>query len=218
MEAAALVARWEAFLAKIEATLQETLEDAEPALQELALAKDGGVVPFLNGTAAVKRQVQNLTGRIHETWHDQVRPKLRAADPEKVHWDELAESRKGSTLSDASSTLVTRWETVLCGRVAERLHARTMGGARTSFRCTLCSADVEVTENLFRAHYVACPFCGGRNTYEPSSALRETLHFTADHLARFRTLDLHDALEAAHDRCSAERIGTPSGVSTRQSP
>ncbi|QDV09048.1 hypothetical protein Poly30_46050 [Planctomycetes bacterium Poly30] len=208
-ETAALLARWDAFLGKIEGTMHETLEDAGPALFELALAEDGGVVPFLNGTAAVKRQVQDLIGRIHTTWHDQVRPKLRAADPEEKHWDELAESIKGSNQSDGASPVIFRWETVLCGQVAERLHERTLGEARTSFRCTLCSADIEVTENLFRAHYVACPYCSGRNTYEPSTALRETLHFTANHLARYRALDLHDELEAQHERCGRARVPVP---------
>lgn len=208
-ETHALVARWDTFLAKIERTLHETLADAEPALLELILADDGGVVPFLNSTAAVKSQLQNLTHRIHETWHNQVRPKLRAADPDEEHWDELAESIKGSDLNDGSSTVIQRWETVLCGRAAERLHERTMGDARVAFRCTLCSADIEVTDQLYRAHYIACPYCSGRNTYEPSSSLRETLHFTASHLARYRALDLHDVLEAAHERCSQERSPVP---------
>ncbi len=206
---APLIARWDTFLAKIEATFVETMEDAEPALLEVMVDEDGGVVPFLQSVSAVKSQIQGLLGKVHVTWTEKVRPLLLEADPEETTWDELKESIKGSDLTDGAGTRIQRWETVLCGRAAEELHKRTLERARTSFRCTLCSADIEVTENLFRSHYIACPYCSGRNTYEPSSELREPLHFTADHLARYRALELHDELEAAHERCRLIRGPVP---------
>ena len=208
-QTAPLIARWDAFLGKLDDTMRGTLADAEPALLEVVVAPDGGVVPFLQSIAAIKTQVHKMMGRVDPTWREKVRPLLQEADPEEESWDELHESCKGSDLSDQSSETLERWETVVGGKAAELVYAQMIERTRTTFRCTLCSADMEITENLYSAHYETCPFCSGQNTYEPSSELRSVHHFTADHLARYRALDAHDALRAAHDRCSQER--SPAG-------
>ncbi len=204
-QTAPLIARWDTFLSKLEGTMQGTLVDAEPALLELVVDPDGGVVPFLQSVSALRTQVLQMMNRVDPTWREKVRPLLQEADPDQESWDELDESRKGSDLSDRSSEVFERWETVVAGKAAELVYAKMIEGARTTFRCTLCSADMEITENLFRAHYETCPYCSGQNTYEPSTELRSVHHFTADHLARYRALDAHDALMAQHARCSAER-------------
>ena len=200
-----LIARWDTFLSKLDGTMQGTLADAEPALLELVIDPDGGVVPFLQSVSAIRSQLLQMMHRVDPTWREKVRPLLREADPNQESWDELHESRKGSDLADRSSEVFERWETVVSGKAAGRVYAKMIEGARTTFRCTLCSADMEITENLYRAHYETCPYCSGQNTYEPSTELREVHYFTADHLARYRALDAHDALMAQHRLCSAER-------------
>lgn len=204
-QTAPLIARWDTFLGKLDATMRDTLAEAEPALLELIVDPEGGIEPFLQSMSSLRTQVLNMMNRIDPTWREKVRPLLQEADPDQESWDELAESRKGSDLSDRSSEVHERWATVVNGKGAELIYEKMIRGARTTFRCTLCSADMEITENLFRSHYETCPYCSGQNTYEPSTELRSVHYFTADHLARYRALDAHDALMAEHERCNEER-------------
>ena len=204
-QTAPLIARWDTFLGKLNGTMRDTLADAEPALLELIVDPDGGIEPFLQSMSSLRTQVINMMHRIDPTWREKVRPLLQVADPDEESWDELAERCKGSELSDSSSEVYERWATLVNGRGAELVYEKMIKGARTAFRCTLCSADMEVTENLYRAHYETCPYCSGQNTYEPSTELRSVHYFTADHLARYRALDAHDALMVEHERCSKVR-------------
>lgn len=213
-EAEALRERWHVFLGKIEERYGEVAQEARETLPGLCMpAAEGGVQPYRLATQALRSQLFALAEKVDATWRGRVEPAATALDPD-LEW-RMEEELRGEAVKRRIFEGQERLAFELDGMAAERVLGFADVAAARERRCAECSATLEGVGLFTRATYVACPFCAYTNTYEPPTDVRELGWFAVDALARARTLDSWDALQAEFEAFNAHRSPAPPGAAAR---
>jgi hypothetical protein len=201
-----LQSRWDTFLARIEQRFHETLAEAAPAC--LAMLRDGNyeITPMLVGWQAIKSQCMDLITQIGDTWTKKVSPAMEAQGYSGPGYDWSTEAAKCSNLEAKLLHEIEIADTTLMGQCAQAYYDHVLANLREEFRCSQCGAPVVVESNIYRSHYLPCPFCATVNTYNPSTKVRGVEWFVVDHLASYRCLPLYQAMMDAANARSRARV------------
>ena len=160
-----LFARWQAFLEKLAARLDETLAEAAAGLAQLVAAYPTDTLPLGNALSGIGHRVDELRDKIEKTWDQDVEDKFRDLDDDRF-WD-----RGLDTKADAIRDLDEKWE-ALRVRVYGDLYRQAWHIAQKEMAqpagCTHCGAELE--KPLREPRSVACPYCRAVNQLFPGPA------------------------------------------------
>jgi len=76
------------------------------------------------------------------------------------------------------------------------------------FKCTQCSAKIEVNKGIFHAHYVTCDYCNTVNTFTPSDKIL-AIRWVVDNIAKYKVIDRWDAMQKARENYHKLRSWSP---------
>ena len=186
-----LLARWDTFLAKIQARFAEAKREAIDAVLGQLVDTDYDVAAVLTTTVAVEAQFRDLAQKIDATW-DRIGPRVEALGGFDVY---LEATEKGRTLGTRLRRQTRHLRAEIDGRVAEAYwaHARPLMDA--PFACSQCGGRLEPQRDTFGSHYVTCPYCQTVNTYLPHSKVSKLAWYGADMMAAWRVLPERAQLE-----------------------
>lgn len=191
----ALVAKWDGFLAKIEARFDESLVHAEDAvLGNLALS-DFDMQPTMQAWSGMNAQIRLLSEKIGKTFKKKVQPQMLDY---VERWDIIDQEQKGVNLSYSLHKRLRRFDIVIEGKVARMFYDHAVQFLNEDFQCTQCGGALQINKDLFRAHYVSCDYCNTVNTFMPNDKIAE-LESCADGIAKHFAIEEWDEKEAAFD-------------------
>lgn len=197
--------KWDHFLEKIEIRFNESLQHAEEALMENLDETDYDLGPTLRSWDAMKSQMMALSEKVDNTFDEKVEPQMLKY--KKSH-QLIKQIEKGRKLTDSIYNRLERYEIVIEGKICKLFYNHAIQFLNEDFKCTQCSANLEIQKDIFRIHYVSCEYCNTVNTFTPSTKIA-TLGGTIDVLAKYESLAEWDIMEQAiHDfheiRCPGE--------------
>lgn len=200
-ELAALLARWDAFLAKIEARYEESRGQAIQAVLEQLRASDYDIASVLTTTVAVEAQFRGLPEKIDATW-DRIGARVEALGGFQTSLDA---GRKGDQLSMRLRTDTRALRSEIDGRVAEAFWAHAMPLFDEPFHCSQCGGRLQPRRDTFASHYVTCPYCQTVNTFLPHAKISQLAWYGADMVARWRVLPERAPIQKLEEEFSALR-------------
>jgi hypothetical protein len=160
-----LIARWDAFLQKMETRFEESLEQGQQAVLDSLDDNDFDYFTSVRTLMAIRSRIDaSLIRKIDDTWQQQVEPLMRA---DGHYWAE--ESHKGYHTSDTMHERMSLWQYITEGRLAEKYYGHAIGLINRNFFCTQCNAPLQVKHDFFMAQYVPCSYCNTVNTFEPET-------------------------------------------------
>jgi len=172
------VARWTAFLEKIETRHAELLAAAEASLPDLVPQSDFELLPFSNALTAVRVQCIELGQKIQRTWSDSAGAAL-----EQAGTDTAQARQAGSRCAFRMQLALRRAEVAIAAAAADTVVERAFHILKADFKCKRCGAPLNPRRDFFRSHYVTCPYCQTVNTFEPGMVARQVEHFAVHALA-----------------------------------
>jgi phage FluMu protein Com len=205
MSLADVVARWDAFLSKIDRAFEDLLNEARLGCLELAQANE--TVAMSNAWQGVRSEVFALTERIGTTWRDKVEATFEQSGLEgaALHEQEM----RGRALERSMLHRFERKEIELYGEAGEFVLARARDEEGREFRCTQCGAALPVPARALRSVHVTCDYCRAVNTFEPGTHVRAVEHFCGHHLSQRAALEQWEAMKAAEHLRRDTRGETP---------
>ena len=191
-----LVVRWEAFLGKMETRFTESLVNAEEAILDNLNESDYDLTPTMTAWSGIKSQLQNLDNKIEDTFNNKVKPKMLDYIEE---WDVIDEKQKGVRLGDSFRKRIERFEIVLEGKVSKLFFNHAIKELNKDFKCTQCSAKIEVKKDVFRSHYVSCDYCNTVNTFTPNDKIT-AIRWVVDNIAKYDSIAEWDTMKEYYDK------------------
>ena len=160
-----LIARWDAFLQKMDTRFEASLLQGEQAVLDSLEENNYDYYASLRTLMAIRSQVDaSLIRKINDTWQQQVEPLMRA---DGHYWAD--ESFKGHQAADDMHERMSLWQYITEGRLAEKYYGHAIQLINRDFFCTQCNAPLQVKKDFFMAQYVACHYCAAVNTFEPET-------------------------------------------------
>lgn len=195
----ALVAKWDAFLVKIKTRFNESLAHAEEAVLDNLVDSDYDTLKTMKAWSGIKSQILALGDKIETTFDENVQPKMLDYVEE---WDLIDQDQKGIQLSESFHPIIERFEIVLEGKVATRFYNHAIQFLNEDFKCTQCSAKLEVKKDIFRSHYVSCGYCNTVNTFIPNDKIAE-IRWMIDDISKHKVIATWDGKVKAKKECKA---------------
>lgn len=190
----ALVKKWDDFLAKIEARFNESLVNAEEAILDNLDASNYDIGPTLQAWRGIKSQLMDLGDKVDSTFDDKVLPQMLEL---KKHYDLLDEKGKGTHLREnIIYKKLRRFEIVIEGKVSTQFYNHAVKFLNKDFKCTQCSAKLEVRQDVFHSHYVSCDYCNTVNTFTPNDKITQ-IRWVVDNIARYNAIEEWDTMKKA---------------------
>lgn len=208
-----LVEKWESFLGKMEIRFNESLVNAEEALLDNLVESNYDINPTMIAWSGIKSQLQGLRTKIDTTFNERVSPQML----EYIErWDLIDEDQKGVRLGEGFLDKIERFEITLEGKIAKRFYNHAVKHLNENFKCTQCSAKIEVNKKVFHTHYVSCDYCNTVNTFTPNNKITQ-IRWAVDNIAKFNVItewdtmtkaqrDFHDIRPPSEDQDKTEYI------------
>lgn len=189
----ALVTKWEAFLSKIDARFEESLQNAEEAILENLVESDYDIHATVIAWQGIKSQINKLSDKIEDTFDNTVKPQMA----EYVEsWNLIDQDQKGTILRESFYERISRFELILEGKLGEAFYNHAIKHLNKPMQCTQCSAKIEVKKDIFRSHYVSCDYCNTVNTFTPNDKIAK-ISWVVDNIAKYKSLEAWDASRLA---------------------
>ncbi len=193
----ALVAKWDAFLEKIDTRFNESLVHAEEAVFDNLEESDYDMLPTERTWSGIKSQILGLREKINTTFKENVEPQML----EYVErWDLIDQDQKGIQLGESFFPRIARFEIILEGEISQKFYDHAIQLLNEDFHCTQCSGKLEVKKDIFRSHYVSCDYCNTVNTFTPSGKIAE-IAWVVENIVKHKALKEWDEKVKAHDVC-----------------
>lgn len=190
-----LIQRWDAFLQKIEERFHASLQQAEDMCMEQLEETDYDYYTVIRSWHGMKAQIEELIRKIQDTWTEKVEPEMKVLGD---FW--MSESYKSSKYQDRLSEDLMHFQRMLEGKLSEKFYNHVVVLADQDFGCSQCGAKIMIRKDLFKSHYVPCPFCMTVNTFEPETKYLQIGWNIVDNLAAYRSerqyAAMMEALEA----------------------
>ena len=180
--------RWSSFLKKIEDRFYETIETSKRELIYMAKSDPNKEEAILLAWRAIKSQLTELIGKISNTWGQQVSPEMESYGFRGPGYDWSVECDKGCELEEKLYFLLEKEEIILLGEISILIYEFFMSNLNFNFPCSQCGANIEVSKNRFRSHYLVCQFCQSTNTYTPPTELIKVEHFSLNSMASYNAI------------------------------
>lgn len=188
-----LVEKWDAFLGKMATRFNESLVNAEEALIDNLEESDYDINPTMTAWQGIKSQLQGLRTKIDTTFDDKVAPQML----EYIErWDLIDEDQKGVRLGEGFLDRIERFEIILEGKISTKFYDHAVKGLNENFKCTQCSAKIEVRKDVFHSHYVSCEYCNTVNTFTPNDKITQ-IRWVVDNLAKYTAITEWDIMQQA---------------------
>jgi hypothetical protein len=192
--------RWQAFLAQIGDRHKLVREEAAVAARDALRESGYDVTPMGVAWAGVTDRLQELEGRIIDTWHEKVESAFEAEGYGRPALD--IERRKGEDLAFILENSRTSVEMHVFAGGAREIHARSLA-TQHERNCPTCTAPLDVPI-AYRAVNLRCAHCGAVSTFEPGTLARTAIAFGAHALswvsAEREWHAMRDAERRVHDQ------------------
>lgn len=166
---AAVVARWDAFLAQIHERFRGVMQEAREGCPALLEQANFDPLPMGNAWSAIEMRAKQLETKIEETWSGQVE---RAFDESGAPPQVIAQERwKGDALRTAIEVERERTRIKIYADAGRRFYERATSEGGRTFPCSRCGAPIEVPFT-FRALNLPCTHCTTVNGFEPGTNMR----------------------------------------------
>jgi len=191
-----LVEKWNSFLEKMEIRFNESLVNAEEALFDNLEESNYDLTPTMVAWQSIKSQLMDLGNKVDKTFDEKVLPQMLEY---KEHYDLLDEAAKGRHLREhVIFKKLERFEVVLEGGISTKFYNHAVQFLNKDFKCTQCSAKLEVKKDVFHAHYVSCDYCNTVNTFTPNDKI-SAIRWVVDNIAKYQAIAEWDAMEQARE-------------------
>lgn len=188
-----LVTKWDAFLEKIKTRFKESLVNAEEAILDNLVESDMNMDSTLTALQGVKAQLRDFKEKIETTFEENVAPQMLEYI-ERV--DLINQKRKGTLLKKHLEETITYFDIILKGKASQKIYDYGIKLFNETFRCSQCSAKVEVKKDIFRSHYVSCDYCNTINTFTPNTKIKQA-GWVVDFIAKYKAIKELDNMDLA---------------------
>ncbi|HYH15896.1 MAG TPA: hypothetical protein VD794_11775 [Flavisolibacter sp.] len=223
--------RWDAFLSNILERFHETLQQAEAILPQLLDYQNFDTLPFGNAWTGIRGQVQELIGKIGDTWDEKVSPAFELIKEAGEAEIEAAgnglddfyltfyehyykELDKGRDLMHQLDKELKAYEVRTFAHAGRKLQAKAREILSGHFACTQCKAPLPVKHNFFRSYYQACEYCQTVNTFEPGTVARNVENFALHPLAEEQALTEYFAYWDLENKYRSQRQDQPKTITS----
>lgn len=189
----ALVAKWDAFLGKIDTRFLDSMQSAEEAILDNLVESNYDIQATSLAWQGIKAQLREFSTKIENTFELTVKPQMEVF---VKHFDLINEDQKGEHLKESIYLRIERFELILKGKVAETYYDYAIKDLLEPLQCTQCSATIEVKKDIFRSHYISCNYCNAVNTFTPNDKVAMIAQVVRD-LACYRSLKEWDESQTA---------------------
>lgn len=200
-----LMARWDAFLSKIEDRFNESLAHAEESCIAQLQESDYDYETVMRSWQGMKATIRELIKKVDEVWQDKVEYEMRAVGD---FWSD--ENIKRSELTDRLEDELGSFERQLEGKLSQLFYDHAIKLADKKQRCTQCNADIQIRNDLFRAQYITCNYCNAINTIAPETKFLKVGWGVVDNIAKIKCQAEFDAMETSIEAIQKHRGQAPS--------
>jgi hypothetical protein len=200
------IARWDGFLATIQARHRDVLASAEVAAKGFisTVATGGDIAPLSHELMAVANRLQELERKIIDTWHEKVEQTIfdegHGVDVrDREYW-------KGKMLDRALEDQREELEPRIFAELARRRFAHA-SGQRAALFCGWCGTQLEPPV-AFTTIEVACR-CGQSVPFEPGDLMRSVAAIGTHAIAQEAAVVQWRAMKAAERRINDTRPPHP---------
>ncbi len=181
--------RWKIFLDKIQAKGNEFFASMRSEALPMFKKNNGDPMPVGTALHAINMQLVNLCKKVDDTWAQQVENVFRK---EGTSDNEIERQRMlGEHVQFDLHREFKLLETEINHQMAQHIMSLAESTKRTSpINCSQCSAPLVIPAHIYMAEHITCAFCQTVNTYEPGTYQRLVGTFCAEHMARWKALDL----------------------------
>jgi hypothetical protein len=199
------LARWDAFLAQIDARHREVRDQAEAAARDFiaSVAGGGDVTPLSHQLMGVRSRLQDLETKIIDTWQAKVDAAITDEAGDLVR---DRERRKGDALKHALDDAREELEPRIFAELARRRFACALGAARVA-ACAACGQPL-VAPIAFRPIELVCP-CGARVPFDPGELMRSVAAVGSHAISQEATISEWRAMRMAERAMHAIRPPRP---------
>ena len=202
----ALQQRWDAFLGKVHARLQEILAEAEPGINDIIATEVLDPAPLSGALSEVKARMLALRKKVDDSW-EKIDEELDGAfDPQtSAQAEAFADlrtqmQRRGHALADEIETQGEWLEVRKSADAARALYPKAQAELQPPRRCTNCGGELPQAF-VYRATNFTCTFCNALNTVQPGMATALYFAGLAPHaLASEQAFPLWVEMERARDQ------------------
>jgi hypothetical protein len=203
------IARWDAFLATIQARHRDVLAAAEVAAKNFiaTVAAGGDIAPLSHELMGVANRLQELERKIIDTWHEKVEQTILDEGNgvevrDREYW-------KGKALDRALEDQREELEPRIFADLARRRFAHA-AGQRSALFCGWCGTQLEPPV-AFSTIEVPCR-CGQRTPFEPGELMRSVAAIGTHAIAQEAAVIQWRAMKAAERRVKNMRPPHPLDV------
>ncbi len=140
-----LIARWDAFLQKMETCFEDALLQGEQAVLDSLDENNYDYYASLRTLMAIRSQVDaSLIRKINDTWQQQVEPLMRV---DGSYW--IEESYKAHNTADTMHERMSLWKYITEGRLSEKYYDHAIQLINRDFFCTQCNAPLQVKKTFY---------------------------------------------------------------------
>lgn len=197
------IARWDAFLAKIEERYDQVMTEAYEGCLGLVEECDDDPGPMTIAWMAMNARAIDLEMKVSHTWSDKVSDLFYSAgidgDPHFA---------RGQALARKMERQREQTRVKLYADVARRIWGRAREHEVSEISCDQCAAPMPVPRT-FQSINVACQHCGATNTFEPSPRVRAVTVHCVHPLCEEQCWDLWVAMKQAEDALNDARGEPP---------
>ena len=201
-----VMARWDAFLAKLQQRHSDLMAEAVEGCQMLHLQASLDPGAMTNAWQAIEVRAKNLGSKIDDTWSDKVEEAFEDVGASSAVEDR--ERAKGEALYDRLEVETGRTRVSIFADAARRIAERARHEQSTEHNCTQCGAALAIPEGTTRAINISCAQCSSVNTYEPGTWARMVEGYCVHPLVEEATWDHTMAVRQAESRRNAARHET----------
>jgi len=199
------LARWDAFLAQIEARHRQVLGDAEASARQYItqIAAGGDHTPLSTAMMATIGRLQDLETMITDTWHAKADDAITNEDGQVARDAAFA---KGDALRHALENARDELEPRVFAELARQRFTQALRTNRAVF-CTKCGTRLAAPIS-FRAIELPCA-CGALTPFEPGELMRSVAAVGTHAIAQEAVVSQWRAMRAAERRLHAIRPPRP---------
>ena len=202
------LARWDAFLAQVEARHLHVRGDAEASARQFIaeIAAGGDYQPLSNAIMHTVARLQDLETMITDTWHAKADDAITAEDGLDARDAAFA---RGESLRHALENARDELEPRVFAELARQRFTHALRQNRAVY-CTACGAQLAAPIS-FRAIDLPCA-CGARSTFEPGELMRSVAAVGTHAIAQEAVVSQWRAMRAAERRLHGIRPPRPLDV------
>lgn len=202
------LARWDAFLAQIEARHLAVRGDAEGSARQYInqIAGGGDYTPLAHAMMQANARLLDLESKITDTWHAKVDDAITNEDGIIVRDAAFA---KGEALRHALENARDELEPRVFAELARQRFTQALRQNRAVY-CTACGTQLAAPIS-FRAIELPCA-CGARTAFEPGELMRSVAAVGTHAIAQEAVVSQWRAMRAAERRLHSIRPPRPLDV------